>query len=65
MRNWTRWVLAHRRLVAGSWLVVTIPAFVGLGPAVDALTTEFTGFETSKQTTRKAAVQERRTCRAG
>ena len=59
MRNWTRRVLAHRRLVAGSWLG-TIPTFVGLGPAVDALTTEFTvpgraGFETSKQAARKSS----------
>ena len=60
MSNWPRWVLAQRRLVAGSWLAGPIPAFVGLGPTVDALTTEFivpgrAGFETSKQTARKSS----------
>ena len=59
-RPQARWVLAHRRPVAGSWLAVTIPAFVGLGPAVDALTSEFTvpaqtKFKISKQTERKSS----------
>jgi RND superfamily putative drug exporter len=50
----TRWVLAHRRLVAGLWIVVTVAAFAAIGPAGDALSEEFTvpdreGFETNQQ----------------
>ena len=33
----TRWVLAHKRLVAGVWILVTIAAFAALQPADDAL----------------------------
>jgi RND superfamily putative drug exporter len=50
----TRWVLAHRRLVAGFWLLVTIAAFAAIQPAGEALSEEFTvpgreGFETNRE----------------
>jgi RND superfamily putative drug exporter len=51
----TRWVLAHRRLVAGFWLLITIAAFVSLQPAGAALSQEISsvpgreGFETNRQ----------------
>jgi putative drug exporter of the RND superfamily len=48
----TRWVLAHKRLVAGCWILVTIAAFAAIKPAGDALSQEFPlpgreGFETN------------------
>jgi putative drug exporter of the RND superfamily len=48
------WVLAHKRLVAGFWILVTIAAFAALKPAGDALSKEFTvpgreGFETNRE----------------
>jgi RND superfamily putative drug exporter len=55
MTTLTRWVLAHKRLVAGVWLLVTIAAFAALGPAGKALSEEFTtvpgreGFETNRE----------------
>jgi RND superfamily putative drug exporter len=54
MATWTRWVLRHKRLILGFWVAVTAGAFASLGPAVNALTTEFTvpgreGFETNRQ----------------
>ncbi|HXV33837.1 MAG TPA: MMPL family transporter [Gaiellaceae bacterium] len=50
----TRWVLAHKRLVAGLWLAVTVAAFASIGPAIDALSEEVTvpgreGFETNRE----------------
>jgi putative drug exporter of the RND superfamily len=50
----TRWVLAHRRLVVGFWIAVTIAAFASLNPATDALSEEFAvpgreGFETNRE----------------
>jgi RND superfamily putative drug exporter len=50
----TRWVLGHRRLVMGFWLVLTIAAFAAIQPASDALSEEFTvpgreGFETNRE----------------
>jgi putative drug exporter of the RND superfamily len=50
----TRWVLAHKRVVAAFWAVVTIAAFAAVGPANDALTEEFPvpgreGFETNRE----------------
>ena len=50
----TRWVLAHKRLVAGLWILVTIAAFAAVGPASDALSDEFSvpgreGFETNRE----------------
>jgi putative drug exporter of the RND superfamily len=55
MTTLTRLVLAHKRLVAGFWLLVTIAAFAAIGPAGDALSEEFTtvpgreGFETNRE----------------
>jgi putative drug exporter of the RND superfamily len=54
MTRWSRWVLAHRRSVAGFWLVVTIAGFATLRPAADALTQDFTvpgreGYETNRE----------------
>jgi putative drug exporter of the RND superfamily len=55
MTSLTRLVLAHKRLVAGFWLLVTIAAFAAIGPAGDALSEEFTtvpgreGFETNRE----------------
>ncbi len=53
MATLTRWVLAHKRLVAGLWIVVTIVAFGAIQPAGDALSDEFgvpgrEGFETNR-----------------
>jgi putative drug exporter of the RND superfamily len=51
----TRWVLAHRRLVASFWLLVTIAAFAALQPAAAALSQEISsvpgreGFETNRE----------------
>jgi putative drug exporter of the RND superfamily len=54
LRLSTRWILAHRRLVAGIWILVTIAAIAALKPAGDALSKEFTvpgreGFETNRE----------------
>jgi RND superfamily putative drug exporter len=38
----TRWVLAHKRLVTGFWILVTIASFAAIQPASDALSEEFT-----------------------
>ena len=50
----TRWVLRHKRLVTGLWILVTIAAFASIQPASDALSDEFTipgreGFETNRE----------------
>jgi len=37
----TRFVLDHKRLVLGFWLVVTIAAFAAIGPAGSALSQQF------------------------
>ena len=54
MATLTRWVLAHKRLVSGIWLLVTIAAFASIQPAGNALSQEFTvpgreGFETNRE----------------
>ncbi|HEX5617227.1 MAG TPA: MMPL family transporter [Solirubrobacteraceae bacterium] len=41
MTTLTRWVLLHKRLVTGFWLVVALAAFGAVGPAGDALSQEF------------------------
>jgi RND superfamily putative drug exporter len=51
--TFTHWVLAHRRLVAGFWILVTLAAFAAIKPAGEALSDEFTvpgreGFETNR-----------------
>jgi RND superfamily putative drug exporter len=50
----TRFVLDHKRLVLGFWLVVTVAAFAAIGPAGNALSQHFSvpgreGFETNEQ----------------
>ncbi len=50
----TRWVLSHKRLVIGVWVVITIAAFASIQPSSDALSQEFTvpgreGFETNRE----------------
>ena len=50
----TAGVLRHKRLVVGFWLLVTLAAFAGIGPAGNALSDEFSipgreGFETNKE----------------
>jgi putative drug exporter of the RND superfamily len=50
----TQWVLAHKRLVAGCWILVTIAAVAATGPAGDSLSKQFTvpgreGFETNRE----------------
>jgi RND superfamily putative drug exporter len=50
----TNWVLSHKRVVLGLWVVVTIAAFGAIGPAGSALSQQFSvpgreGFETNKQ----------------
>jgi RND superfamily putative drug exporter len=37
----TRWVLAHKRVVVGAWLVITLVAFAAIGPAGKSLSQEF------------------------
>ncbi len=37
----TRWVLAHKKLVAGLWIVLAIAGFAAMKPAGDALSTSF------------------------
>src|SRR5262245_2502906 len=50
----TRWVLRHKRTVAGTWIAITLAAFAAVGPASDALTQDFPipgreGFETNQE----------------
>ena len=54
MTTSTRWVLAHKRLVTGAWILVTIAAFAAIQPASAALSEEFTvpgreGFEANRE----------------
>lgn len=53
----TRWVLSHKRLVAGLWLTITLAAFAAIGPAGKALSQQFPvpgreGFDTNQQITK-------------
>ena len=50
----TDWVLGHKRLVLGLWLVVTIAAFAAVQPAGNALSQQFElpgqeGYETNRE----------------
>src|SRR3954470_6833258 len=50
----TRFVLAHRRLVIASWVVLTLVGMAAAGPASDALSQKFSvpgkeGWETNQQ----------------
>ncbi len=52
MSSLTRWVLAHKRTVVVSWIVLTIAGIAASGPATDALEPEFSvpnkeGWETN------------------
>jgi putative drug exporter of the RND superfamily len=52
MSSLTRWVLAHKRIVVVSWLVLTLAGIAAAGPATDALDPEFSvpdkeGWETN------------------
>jgi RND superfamily putative drug exporter len=54
MNALTRFVLDHKRLVLGFWIVVSIAAFAAIGPAGSALSQQFNvpgreGFETNKE----------------
>jgi putative drug exporter of the RND superfamily len=54
MTGVTRWVLDHKRLVLGFWLVLTIAALAAIGPAGGALSDQFSvpgreGYETNRQ----------------
>ncbi len=48
----TRWVLAHKRIVVVTWIVLTIAGVAASGPASEALEAEFSvpdeeGWETN------------------
>ena len=52
MSSLTRWVLAHKRTVVISWIVLVIAGIAAAGPATDALDPEFSvpnkeGWETN------------------
>ena len=52
MSSLTRWVLAHKRTVVVSWIVLTVAGIMAAGPASDALEPEFSvpekeGWETN------------------
>jgi RND superfamily putative drug exporter len=54
----TRWVLAHKRIVVVSWIVLTIAGMAAAGPASEALDQEFSvpneeGWETNVQIAQK------------
>jgi RND superfamily putative drug exporter len=54
MTTLTHWVLAHKRMVVGAWIAVTIGAFAAIGPAGGSLSQQFNipgreGFETNKE----------------
>jgi putative drug exporter of the RND superfamily len=54
MTTITRWVLAHKRWVAGFWIVVTIVGMATVGQATKSFSSEFSvpgrqGFETNSQ----------------
>ena len=41
MAGLTRWVLAHKRIVTISWILLTIAGIAAAGPATEALEPEF------------------------
>ena len=52
MTSMTRWVLAHRRIVAGLWLVITVVGIATVGQSVKSFSKEFSvpgkpGYETN------------------
>ena len=53
MAGLTRWVLAHKRIVTISWILLTIAGIAAAGPATEALEPEFSvpdkeGWETNQ-----------------
>lgn len=53
MNSLTRWVLSHKKIVAGSWLVLTLIAFSMMGKANESFDQKFSvpereGFATSQ-----------------
>lgn len=58
MASLTRWVLAHKRLIVGLWLVVAIGGLAAMRPAGDALSQQFNlpGTEAFVANSRVAAV---------
>ena len=58
MTTITRWVLAHRRWVAGFWVVVTIVGMATVGQTTKSFSKEFSvpgrqGYETNSQIQRR------------
>lgn len=54
MNTITRWVLNHKRIVLGLWVVIAFAAFASIQPASEALSPEISvpgreGFETNRQ----------------
>src|SRR5215218_4694431 len=55
MRRWSGWVLVHKRLVVGFWLLATIASIAALQPATGAFEEDFRpvpgreGFETNRE----------------
>ena len=54
MSSLTRWVLAHKRIVVGFWLLLTVVGIAAAGPATSALKQKFSvpgreGYETNVQ----------------
>ena len=50
----TRFILAHKKLVVGFWVLITIAAFGAVGPSAGSLSEEFTlpgseAFETNRE----------------
>ena len=57
MASFTRWVLAHRRLIAGFWILITFVGIATSGAATKAMDQKFTvpgreGFETNQDIAR-------------
>src|SRR4051795_5627888 len=60
MSSLTRWVLAHKRIVVATWIVLTIAGIAASGPASDALKQKFSvpnqeGWETNVAITKQYA----------
>src|SRR3954451_18967403 len=60
MSSLTRWVLAHKRIVVATWVVLTIAGIAASGPASDALKQKFSvpnqeGWETNVAITKQYA----------
>ena len=54
MSTLTRWVLAHKRIVVGFWVILTVVGIAAAGPASNALKQKFSvpgrdGYETNVQ----------------